>query len=151
MASSDDFIKFISCFTVYNGIVLPETGLDTFPIIVYDTTMTAASGCIMNAKLLISGQTEFPDGATVCVLAQGGPVNDIGYLMQALNIIFFEPHHLQLQNAFKLSRIYATGRIISSISRTYDGDVTFDLETISNVNVNIWKWNLRYGNNNDFI
>ena len=152
MSRLSTFCTICGYITVYNCRDLPIfQSLNLRNVKIYDTAITAASGSIMNAKLFVIGYEEFPNGTSLCVVARGGPVQHFGYLMQALRFLCLNSEQSLYRNIFRYCRLSTTGRVISTPTRTYDGDVAFELETVSNVNGNLWNWTLRCAYNVSFL
>lgn len=136
---------FCGYFRLFNGRKLqirPSQELSS--IVVYDTSVTATSGSTMRARLFIANQVKFSDGSIICAITKGGPMPPHGYLLHVYRIVPDNYTPPLYRNAPQYSRLTATGKVISNINKTSSGDLSFDLETVTDINGNLCNWVFRY-------
>ena len=98
----------------------------------------------MDARILVVGRELFPNGSSINVVARGGPIQPFGYLLHVLDFIPLNNPDFHVQSISRFSKLSTTGKIVSHATRTYNGDMLFDLETTSNIYGNFWSWTIRY-------
>ena len=132
------------CFELRNGSISLSTQSFQFSdVVVYDTVITANLGPPMKTKLFVTGRQLFPDGTIICAIAKGGPLHPLGYLMHASSIISIQSNAPLYRDLMQRSRINATGKIISPVTRIGRDNISFNLETMAHLNDSTWLWTMR--------
>ena len=115
-------------------------GIDDLNVYAYDTKIGCVTGYCFDSKVFIVQEYPYPDGTRLCAIASAGYLESIGFVINIGCIIPDAESSYGIQPTTVVTR----GQVISQPEYDLDGNIIFNLRSISGVMAHRWRWIIRY-------